>query len=289
LILKGELKEAKNILEYYTGEDIFLEDIKFMENNLNKSGENKFYDGKEGVSVIFHRRIRYLTINMIFIFFLLSFGYYGLTALIPLIVKVQNTEQIDNQKNENNNIINHLILTNALGMIGYIVASIVSEIKYLGRKNSEISGFVITFTSGLISIIYYKYFSICGGIFSGFYMTLDNFLFNYTEEIYPIKIRYFAIGTILGSSKFGGFVGQFTYTFIYLKINNDNMFYPIYAILVIIVIKTILVFFLPKDNNGSLDSFIEFDEGENYSNNKEIVSENHHKYEENKILIMKND
>ncbi len=52
------------------------------------------------------------------------------------------------------------------------------------------------------------------GISFGLYLTLDSLIFNYAKEIYPTKIRDLALGIILGFSRLGGFIGQYTYVHI---------------------------------------------------------------------------
>ncbi len=285
LILKGKHKEGKKILEYYTRQEFSIERIKLLEKNLINSGENSFYNEREvDITMIFHKRIKFLSIIMIFIYFFLSMGYYGIIASAPFIFKGLETKQID-QNNEKIDIINEMILIYALTIIGCFVGGITSEIKKLGRKYSEIIGFIFAFIFGLISVIHNKYFSFWIGISISFFGAVFNLHISYTEEIYPTKIRDFAVGILLGISRLGAFISQYTR----LYFDNISLFFSVYSYLGMIVILIILIFLLPKDNTGQIDSYIILTEGENSSKNEEIVSEKHHNDEEDKNLIVKDD
>lgn len=280
LILNGKLDEAKNILEYFTSNKITDDDMKNIEKHLLNSGENKFYNNEAGYIKLFEKRIRMLTIVMMFVYFFLSMASYGITVATPIILSKLHLEKtnstafeiLNNQNststeiilptpekgvaNTSDNTINNLILVYAIGILGNFAAGIVSEFKIIGKKYSEIVFFLLSFIFGIISILLYQNFSFWIGLSLSLLGAAFNIHINYTEELYPTKIRDFALGCLFGMTRLGGFISQY----LFISFGKASLFFSLYAYLFMILIKIILIFLLPNDNNSQMDGIICFED-----------------------------
>jgi len=256
LILTNESEKAKKILDYYTNGKLTEQEFELIKLNLMTEGENKFYDRKLGLNEIFNKRIRVITIIMMIIFFFLAFGFFGLNTVIAEILKTlyynkNNEHKIIQEKHP----IDSLILINLTGSLGTLVGGIVSEIKSLGRKKTEIYFFSISIIFAVLSLFFLRDLNILIGISLSFFQSAFNIHITYTEEIYPTKIRDYSTGILFGTSRIGGFLSQFAY----INMLKGFVFYPMYFYILDILLVIILLFYLPDDNLKALDSYIKVD------------------------------
>ena len=127
--------------------------------------------------------------------------------------------------------------------ISTIISGLFTEIKWCGRKNSIFFGFLIsTITS--FHVLLFKEKS------RGFYLLatcLINISFNainsYTIEVYPTRVRDFAVGYLLFVSKIVGFLSNI----LALLMNNANKKWMLYLNSVIGVLGLIFTLMLPFD------------------------------------------
>lgn len=255
LILNQEYAEAKKVLNYYTDNQITEEDIRQIERKLATQGENKFYkNNNHGFNEMFKKRIFWFSINMCVIYFCLSLSSYGNTACIPQILK-QISTTTEGPKNQN---VDDLILINILSSLGNVVAGIFVEIKQIGRKNLAIIFFALSVLCGILAFSIVGYFPLIIGISNSFNSGGFNIITAYSEEVYPTKIRDFAMSFLFSMTRLGGFTAQY----VFLGLNKVSLFFPTYVYCTICAILAILIYFLPKDNTESLDSEIHYREEE---------------------------
>jgi MFS family permease len=260
LIVNGDLKKAKKILDYYTNNEITINDLKIIEINLKEKGENKFYQKNNGISSLFQKRILFITIIIMISFFCNSFAYFGVQGVITTILKSRAADSSSFSSNEKNILkvqetpmtIRTLINMNLFECFGNIFGAIICELQWLGRKRSLLLMAFIGVFSALISCGFYKHFEIFIGISLSSINLCQDILQTYTGEIYPTKVRDYAIGLNLGITRIGGVISQF----IFLPLTKISIFFGIYFYVICILILILGISFLPPDNRREIDSEI---------------------------------
>ena len=252
LIINNEIDKAKEILNYYTNNKITEENIENIRVRLLTAGENQFYDKEKGIRELFKPRIRNFMILMMTAFFFISFGFYGLNGTTAGIIKNIN-EQIYLKFGEKKETVDGLILIFIISCIGNIIGGVFSEIKHFGRKNSEIFFFSISTLCAILALIFLKSANILLAFSLSFYGASFNMHITYSEEIFPTKIRDFAMGLLFFMTRMGGFTCQF----IFIPMLKFNPLFPVYIYIGITLILIVILFFLPHDNDNELDSVIE--------------------------------
>lgn len=256
LIFSEEYDKAKKILDYYTNCELTDEEFERIKINLLTEGENKFYDKSQGIKEIFHPRIRVMTILMMIIFFFLSFGFFGLNTVLADILKILFTDKKNDQKLlKEKDPINSLIVINLTGSLGTVIGGAVSELKWLGRKRTEIYFFAFAIFFAVLSLFVLIELNVFIGISLSFFQSAINIHITYTEEIYPTKIRDYSTGIMLGTTRIGGFLSQFAY----MNMFKRFFLYPVYFYILVLLFIMVLLCFLPNDNRKALDSYIKVD------------------------------
>lgn len=264
LILTEKYKEAREILDYNTNNELTDEEFENIKLALNHSGENKFYEKQNGVKELFNNRLRTFTILMMIIFFFLSLGFFGFITVLANILKLMaNKGIIKEDEDARGDAINKLILINLYGSFGTILAGIFSEIKGFGRKNTEIYFISGSAFFGTIALIYMRHFNTIMGLGLSLMQSSINIHITYTEEIYPTALRDYASGLLCATTRLGGFASQFI--FIYLI--SLFFLYPVYFYILSCLICVSLICFLPDDNKKALDSYIKLDNLSSYGKN----------------------
>ena len=166
--------------------------------------------------------------------------YYGIVMLLPLVLS-----KIPNQAL--NGTILQLVVSNCSEIVGAACASLLIDVKGLGRKNSMILCFIC---SGSFSIITY---GLQGGDFIIFATGAKFFLcmafifsFQYTVEIYPTKIRGTGIGMANGVGRSGGVLMPFVVGYLV----TVDLYSPFLLFFFIAIITSISNKFLPFDTLG---------------------------------------
>ena len=112
------------------------------------------------------------------------------------------------------------IIINSIALPSNLIIGAFTEFKILGRKNTQSIGF---FIMGLVMIpvIINPNVASTFFIFFMFFTCITNMVNVYVSEVYPTKIRDWALGMIQGSGYLGSFIAQ--YLFVYL--NDLNVYY----------------------------------------------------------------
>lgn len=112
------------------------------------------------------------------------------------------------------------IIINSVALPSNLIVGAFTEFKILGRKNTQSIGF---FIMGLVMVpvIMNPNLASTFFIFFMFFTCITNMVNVYVSEVYPTKIRDWALGMIQGSGYLGSFIAQ--YLFVYL--NDLNVYY----------------------------------------------------------------
>ena len=137
------------------------------------------------------------------------------------------------------------IIINSVALPSNLIIGAFTEFKILGRKNTQSIGYIIM---GLVMIpvIYNPNNASTFFIFFMFFTCITNMVNVYVSEVYPTKIRDWALGMIQGSGYLGSFIAQ--YLFVYL--NDLSVYYCPILFFVICVINGIFCYLLKVEPMG---------------------------------------
>ena len=141
------------------------------------------------------------------------------------------------------------IIINSVALPSNLIIGAFTEFKILGRKNTQSIGYIIM---GLVMIpvIYNPNNASTFFIFFMFFTCITNMVNVYVSEVYPTKIRDWALGMIQGSGYLGSFIAQ--YLFVYL--NDLSVYYCPILFFVLCVINGIFCYLLKVETiNKPLD------------------------------------
>ena len=145
------------------------------------------------------------------------------------------------------------IIINSVALPSNLIIGGFTEFKILGRKYTQAIGF---FIMGLVvvPIIINPNVASIFFIFFMFFTCITNMVNVYVSEVYPTKIRDWALGMIQGSGYLGSFIAQ--YLFVYL--NDLSVYYCPILFLVICTLNGICCSMLKVEPMGKpLDIYIE--------------------------------
>lgn len=160
------------------------------------------------------------------------------------------------------------IIFYAIFAVSVILAGLITEIKCLGRKFTIFVGFLI---SSLVSL-----FILLEGFGSGLFFALGAFFINvsfnainsYSVEIYPTRVRDFAVGYLQFLSRISGFLSNLTALFIFEALSD----WVFYLNVVIGVSGLVFTLMLPFDTyNRELDKAIDNGKKVKERPNEEII------------------
>ena len=160
------------------------------------------------------------------------------------------------------------IIFYAIFAVSVILAGLITEIKCLGRKFTIFVGFLI---SSLVSL-----FILLEGFGSGLFFALGAFFINvsfnainsYSVEIYPTRVRDFAVGYLQFLSRISGFLSNLTALFIFEALSD----WVFYLNVVIGVSGLVFTLMLPFDTyNRELDKAIDNGQKVKERPNEEII------------------
>ena len=112
------------------------------------------------------------------------------------------------------------ITINSIALPSNLIVGAFTEFKILGRRNTQALGYLIM-GMVMIPVIYNPNLASTFFIFFMFFTCITNMVNVYVSEVYPTKIRDWALGMIQGSGYLGSFIAQ--YLFVYL--NDLNVYY----------------------------------------------------------------
>jgi sugar phosphate permease len=150
------------------------------------------------------------------------------------------------------------ITINSIALPSNLIMGAFGEFKILGRRNTQSIGYILM---GLVMIpvIINPNTASTFFIFFMFFTCITNMVNVYVSEVYPTKIRDWALGMIQGSGYLGSFIAQ--YLFVYL--NDLSVYYCPILFFVICVLNGICCMMLTVEPMGKpLDIHIKEDDYE---------------------------
>ena len=150
------------------------------------------------------------------------------------------------------------ITINSIALPSNLIMGAFGEFKILGRRNTQSIGYILM---GLVMIpvIINPNTASTFFIFFMFFTCITNMVNVYVSEVYPTKIRDWALGMIQGSGYLGSFIAQ--YLFVYL--NDLSVYYCPILFFVICILNGICCMMLTVEPMGKpLDIHTEEDDNE---------------------------
>jgi len=150
------------------------------------------------------------------------------------------------------------ITINSIALPSNLIMGAFGEFKILGRRNTQSIGYILM---GLVMIpvIINPNTASTFFIFFMFFTCITNMVNVYVSEVYPTKIRDWALGMIQGSGYLGSFIAQ--YLFVYL--NDLSVYYCPILFFVICILNGICCMMLTVEPMGKpLDIHTKEDDNE---------------------------
>ena len=137
------------------------------------------------------------------------------------------------------------IIINSIALPSNLVVGAFTEFKIFGRKYTQSIGYLIM-GMVMIPVIINPNVASTYFIFFMFFTCITNMVNVYVSEVYPTKVRDWALGMIQGSGYLGSFIAQ--YLFVYL--NDLNVYYCPILFFVICTLNGILCSMLVVEPMG---------------------------------------
>jgi hypothetical protein len=234
LILYDENEKAFVILEELKGKTLTEREKEKVLDEV-KQGANSHL--KVGFKEIFYGKNMLLTsILLMFIWMIGAIVFYG-----PILIGTLTLKELNIQQKKDSNIIVSQMFVNIIGFIGFLAAGPMSEIPALGRNKTTIIGVIVASIFNVLTIMFSEYYEIFFALFLTFLGIANNVNSSYSCEVYPTKIRDFAMGFLFFVTRIGGFISQI----LYVWLHNTSLWAPYHATIAFLIIYCAMVFFLP--------------------------------------------
>ena len=231
-IINGKNEEALQILRKMKKDDnFFTEEIKkqIYESVPPKTIDDfSLYNYKE----VFEHGMFTTGVLLLFICFNGTMINDGFQLVLNLIL--EKVKQSDKSAHTRTILMENIII-NSIALPSNLIVGAFTEFELLGRKYTQSIGFLIM---GLVMVpvIINPNTASTFFIFFMFFTCITNMVNVYVSEVYPTKIRDWALGMIQGSGYLGSFIAQ--YLFVYL--NDLNVYYCPILFFVICTLNGIL-------------------------------------------------
>lgn len=275
LIHKGNYEEAFTILNQMgQGSAVMLseeEKGKIIEEAKLKEEETKNEPKSDfNIRSFLEKKYFFVSLLLAYLWFVSSFISYGLLYILPKIFdSISKNDKVDSLK--------HMIHAMFILFPCPLFRGLISEWKFLGRKNAMIVGFAGSMLAGFFCIINTSHLSLSSGMLKFFINTSLGILSVYTSEVYPTSLRSIALGFGNSITRMGGIVTPFICEFVH------SFFFPsapFYVFVIAAVTGVFACISLPFETMGkALDSL------EDESKNSKII-ECKKIEEENDILLV---
>lgn len=154
------------------------------------------------VKLLFSKKYLTTSILLFVIWFSTSFVSFGLLYSLPkLFDKVSNNNKQDSMRK--------MIKTMLMVSPSAILRGYISELKFLGRKNTLAIGFFGAFINSIVCFLVGNYLHFFSGMLKFSIHISSGTVSIYTSEVYPTEIRSFAIGFGTSITRIGAFLSSF--------------------------------------------------------------------------------
>ena len=209
------------------------------------SSVNKSFSKKDVASVkgLFKENGKIITPLLWMDWFTTSFVYYGIVIFLP-----ETLEKIKNEtKGSESQDILKLLVSTVTEIFSVMLAAILIEFKFFGRKNSMIIFYFLTSFTALIVYLDDKSHFIYWATLSKFFCTMTSvFLFQYTSEVYNTRCRTTGLGMASGLGRLGGIMMPW----ICVILSDISPVAPFLSFVVLAAICGVVNFLLPFDTTG---------------------------------------
>jgi sugar phosphate permease len=217
LILHEREEEAFSILEKMRqGAKLEASDKNLILTEI-KQGVNQNISSAS-IWEIFKPETKTLIIFVSLLAFICDFVYDGTVLIMTKTLDIMEGDK------SNRNLLRDCINVILFTVPSSIFGGFLTEFKTIGRKKTMLINFIFLIIASILSVLFYHQMF----IFLGFYQFFANYgsiMMNaYSSEVFPSRIRDFAVGMCVFFSNFGSATSQ--YAFIYLR--DYNEFYPYY-------------------------------------------------------------
>jgi putative MFS transporter len=251
-ILNDKEEEGLGTLEKIIGrklngieKDIIISEVK----KSNKKADVKFND-------LFSDEYRQLTISMMILFIIISLTQFGGNFIMSLTIKaIEELHGLANFNNKAQNINSNIILkqlqVSIIALPGNIIAGVLSEIQFFGRKKTVLLGFIFHTFFTLLAVLFLENFQVFIGFAQMFFSLSVTIGHLYSFEVYNTDTRSMAIGLFAFCVRVAGFCSQYISIFIF-NLHYLGMFY---LIIIAGVIACTITYKFKRDTYGKdLDS-----------------------------------
>jgi MFS transporter, putative metabolite transport protein len=241
LILNNYDEEGFKILETIYGGKLRESDKIKIKEEINSIREDHISSLKD----IFTNYYFTTTLVLIFIILIIDLASQGPPLVSVFTIKSLKLDT-HGEKETNRHVILNQITLSALIIPMQFVGGFLSELKNLGRKRVIFICFLISSLFFGACCVFYHHFSLLLGTGLAFLEAPATLTIIYANEVYNTNVRDMALGFLSCFKSLGGFTSQI----IYIEIRKIHMFVPYYFTILILVIASILVFFLPYETSG---------------------------------------
>jgi hypothetical protein len=216
-IINGKYEDAINILKRMKiNDEFFTEEIKReIYNSVPPKTISDF--SLSNYKEVFEHGMFTTGVLLLFICFNGTMINDGFQLVLNLIL--EKVKQSDKSAHTRTILMENIII-NSIALPSNLIVGAFTEFKILGRKYTQSIGFFIM-GMVMIPVIINPNFASTFFIFFMFFTCITNMVNVYVSEVYPTKIRDWALGMIQGSGYLGSFIAQ--YLFVYL--NDLNVYY----------------------------------------------------------------
>jgi putative MFS transporter len=194
LLIKGRYDEAYDVLNSIgKSKNIKLsenEKILLKNQAIELNGKINKNNDDFNIGLFFESKFLLTTLLVGYLWLISSFITYGLLYMLPKIFDNLSHDKLDS--------LNHMIVAMSILFPCPCFRGIISEIKFLGRKNSMMYGFIGATITCLCLILSTEHVSLFAGFLKFFTSISIGIISVYTSEIYPTNIRSISLG--LGNS-----------------------------------------------------------------------------------------
>ena len=265
LFLKGNPKEAIQLLEKMSNK-------KFDDDYKNKLKELKKMDEKSTLWDLMQRKYRRVISILSVMFIINAYMTYAILLISSITFKVQ-FKDIKSEEIESKQAIVFWMM-----IPGTIVAGLICEISWLGRKNTCIIGYGGFALFGIFACIFPQYLEVFLGLMGFFSQFNYNVSYVYVCEAFPTKIRTIALGFCVFWNKLSGFITHFFLVFLHNQYNLAPYIFGLIASTMLVL----LTWFLPYDTlNRPIET--EHHDHDHSENSKDLTN----KVDEQTSLIKK--
>lgn len=253
LLLNNDDEEGLKILELMNGEKLSESDKNKIKNEISIIKQDHISALKDIFTNYYFRT----TVVLIFIILIIDLASQGPPLVSVFTIKSLKLDS-HGDKESNRHVILNQITISVLIIPMQFIGGFFSEMKNLGRKKVIFICFLISSLFFGACCLFYNSFSLLLGIGLAFLEAPATLSIVYANEVYNTALRDMALGFLSYFKSIGGFLSQI----IYIEIRKIHIFVPYYFTILLLLVASILVFFLPYETSGkALD--------QNYENQEE--------------------